>query len=86
VDATLEELADEARRWVDDPGNALVQQILDLDPQLAQKLRALRVLSGSGYGVVRPVFGKTDAIGTLMRRKLQPVMQPYLGYVALLQG
>ncbi|HDK37638.1 MAG TPA: sulfur reduction protein DsrS [Thiolapillus brandeum] len=85
VDATIEELDAEARAWVEEPGNVLVQQILDLDPQLDGKLHALRVLSGSGYGIVRPVFGKTDAIGTLMRRKLQPVLEPYLEYVKLLQ-
>ncbi|WP_456403992.1 sulfur reduction protein DsrS [Thiolapillus sp.] len=85
ADATIEELDAEARYWVEDPGNVLVQQILDDFPQMADKLHALRVLSGSGYGMVRPVFGRTDAIGTLMRRKLQPVLAPYLGYVKLLQ-
>ncbi|WP_293644235.1 sulfur reduction protein DsrS [Thiolapillus sp.] len=84
ADATLEELSEEAGLWVNDRGNALAQQILDMDSTLTEKLRALRVLSGSGYGLVRPVFGRTDAIGTLMRRKLQPVMEPYLKYVAQL--
>ena len=35
-------------------------------------LRAMRILSGAGYGIVRPVFRKTTAIGSLMRRKLEP--------------
>lgn len=85
ADATIDALKEEATVWVEDKGNALVQQVLDLDPQLADRLHALRVISGSGYGVVRPVFGKSDAIGTLMRRKLLPVMEPYLGFVGLLQ-
>jgi hypothetical protein len=77
ADATIEELQREAEVWAEDPGNVLVQQILDLDPMLARGLIAMRVLSGSGYGMVRPVFGRSDAIGTLMRRKLQPVLDPY---------
>jgi len=84
ADATLEALSEEARFWVNDEGNALVRQILDMDSTLSDRLQVLRVLSGSGYGLVRPIFGKTDAIGTLMRRKLQPVMEPYLEYVAQL--
>ena len=42
----------------------------------AEQLRTLYLLSGLGYGVVRPVFSKTDAIGSLMRRKLEPVFAP----------
>ena len=84
ADATLEELAEEAASWVrQDPAAAAV---LDVCPELESPLAALRVLSGSGYGVVRPVFRKTDAIGTLMRRKLQPVMEPYLEQVDRLLG
>jgi hypothetical protein len=86
ADATIDALKEEATVWMEDKGNALVQQILDLDPKLTDRLHALRVMSGSGYGVVRPVFSKTDAIGTLMRRKLVPVMETYLGVVALLQS
>ncbi|WP_456413953.1 sulfur reduction protein DsrS [Thiolapillus sp.] len=84
ADATLEELREEAVQWLRHPGNALVRQILDLDNGLDQALLALRVLSGSGYGMVRPVFGKSDAIGTLMRRKLQSVIDPYMEYMAQL--
>ncbi len=86
ADATIEELREEAENWVTDPGNALVRQILDMEPGLSHGLVAMRVLSGSGYGVVRPVFGKSDAIGTLMRRKLQPVLDPYREYINTLRN
>ncbi|WP_456372879.1 sulfur reduction protein DsrS [Thiolapillus sp.] len=86
ADATIEELLQEAQTWADNPGNALPQQILNLDPALRQALIAMRVLSGSGYGIVRPVFGRSDAIGTLMRRKLQPVLDPYREQIGILQG
>lgn len=79
ADATIEELGEEARGWLGE--NRQAAEILQACPGLGDRLQALRVLSGSGYGVVRPVFRKTDAIGTLMRRKLQPVMEPYLARV-----
>ena len=51
-----------------------------------QELRALYLLSGLGYGVVRPVFSKTDAIGSLMRKKLAPVFDPLREQINLLLG
>ena len=41
----------------------------------------MRILSGVGYGVVRPVFRNTTAIGSLMRRKLEPVIGPLTDHV-----
>jgi hypothetical protein len=43
------------------------------------------LLSGLGYGVLRPVLRDTTAIGSLMRRKIEPVMTPLLEKIALLQ-
>jgi hypothetical protein len=48
----------------------------DVADQRESELRALYLLSGLGYGVVRPVLYNTDAIGSLMRRKLAPVFEP----------
>ncbi len=45
-------------------------------PNREAELRNLYLLSGVGYGIVRPVFSKTDAIGSLMRKKLEPVFSP----------
>ncbi len=77
ADATLEQLMQEAEQWLESQPDAL----LGYHTQAPQWLCALRVLSGSGYGVVRPVFAKTDAIGTLMRRKLKPVLEPYMAQI-----
>lgn len=84
ADATIEVLQEEAARWVGE--NAEARQLLESCPGLETRLQAARVLSGSSYGIVRPVFGRSDAIGTLMRRKLQPVMEPYLEQVDHLLG
>ena len=84
ADATFEELEAEAATWLQINPEALA--VLQACPDSEGDLAALRILSGSGYGMVRPIFRKTDAIGTLMRRKLEPVMKPYLGLVARLRG
>jgi hypothetical protein len=84
ADATLEELKAEAYSWMEDERNQQVRQLLAVAPQLENYVQTLRLLSGSGYGVVRPVFSKSDAIGTLMRRKLQPILMPYLESVSSL--
>jgi hypothetical protein len=82
ADATLDELESEAAHWLEADEQA---ERLRAVPELADgQLRALRVLSGLSYGVVRPVFRDSTAIGSLMRRKLQPLMTPLLGHLAQL--
>ncbi len=80
VDATLDELLADAERWVGADSHA--QALCGRAPGLADPLRAARLLSGLSYGVVRPVFRDSTAIGSLMRRKLEPVISPLLGEVA----
>ncbi len=58
--------------------------VLALDARLGEPLRAMRVLSGLSYGVVRPVFRDSTAIGSLMRRKLEPVLVPLLEQIKIL--
>jgi len=55
--------------------------VLALSQDLSACVAAIRVLSGLSYGVVRQVFSGTTAIGSLMRRKLEPVMAPLTGYL-----
>jgi hypothetical protein len=84
ADATLEALQAEACDWLaaDDAARALgVLPGID-----AAQLMALRVMAGLGYGVVRPVFRDSTAIGSLMRRKLQPMLTPLLAQLALLRA
>ncbi len=55
-------------------------------PDLVQEVAAIRVLSGLGYGVIRPVLPDPTALGTLMRRKLAPVIEPIQGLIRTLRG
>ena len=55
-------------------------------PALADRVAAMRLLSGLGYGVIRPVLPDPSTQGTLMRRKLAPVIEPVLERLSLLRG
>jgi hypothetical protein len=84
VDATIEALIAEAADWLQHDAEArALRAVPGVEDDL---LAALRVLSGLGYGVVRPVFRDSTAIGSLMRRKLQPVLTPVLEHLGLLRG
>ena len=66
--------------------NPVFEACLQAAPDRERELRTLYLLSGVGYGVVRPVFSKSDAIGSLMRRKLEPVLGPFRERLEYLLG
>ncbi|MDX1345573.1 MAG: sulfur reduction protein DsrS, partial [Sedimenticolaceae bacterium] len=85
VDMTLAELEQEAESGSIEPSQA-VEEVLGQCPDCAGEIRAMHLLSGLGYGVLRPVLRDTTAIGSLMRRKIEPVITPLLERIALLQS
>jgi hypothetical protein len=66
--------------------DARLADLLAQLPKLNSALRAMLVLSSVGERLVAPVFARTDAIGTVMRRKLEPITQPLLAEMAVLRG
>ena len=62
------------------------REILALMPELRETIQAMLILSGLGYSVLRPIFSHTTAIGSLMRKKLAPVINPILEQIAILQS
>lgn len=63
-----------------------VQQVLDALPGYRDDVRALMALAWVGESLVNPVFSRTDAIGSLMRRKIEPVFTPLRQQLAQLRG
>ncbi len=55
---------------------AAVREVLAACPEAGADITAMRLLSGLGYGVIRPVLNDPTTLGSLMRRKLQPVLDP----------
>ena len=62
------------------------QPCLSLIPGLADDLAAMRILSGVGYETVRAYLIDSTASGSLMRRKLAPVLDVMQGQIDILRG
>ena len=70
-----------------DPGRANALETLQQRlPERTDQLAALLFLSQLGEPVVRSIFAHTDAVGSLMRRKLEPVISPILEQLSVLQA
>jgi hypothetical protein len=49
------------------------QALLDVLPECRDDIRAMLILAWVGEPLVNPIFARTDAIGSLMRKKIEPV-------------
>lgn len=81
VDLDFDALVNEARQETP-PLRACIEVV----PAWEAELRDLYLLSGVGYGILRPIFSKSDAVGSLMRSKLRPVFEPLKQRIASLLG
>ncbi|RUM92587.1 MAG: sulfur reduction protein DsrS [Thiothrix sp.] len=61
-----------------------IKSIMALHPELAPQLHAILSLSMLSEYLVAPIFGQSNAIGTVMRRNLKPVTTPILKQLATL--
>jgi hypothetical protein len=85
-DLSLAALMDEARDFASAQGpSSPAAQCLAAAPELAPDFAAMRVLSGVGYGVIRAYLVDSTASGSLMRRKLSPVLDAIQGQIDLLR-
>jgi hypothetical protein len=66
--------------------DAALGALLAAMPQYRAVMRALLVLAEVGEFTVAPILVRTTAIGSLMRRKLEPVTEPVLEQVAVLRA
>ena len=82
IDAVLQE-ADERCDGSADPE---VSELLARLPDLRPMVRAMLVMAAVGERLVAPIFARTDAIGTVMRAKLEPVTRPLLRELAVLRA
>ncbi len=73
-----------ASELIEKKSNASLVAVLEALPESANMLHALLVLSAINERVANPVFSRSDAIGTLMRKKLEPVFEPLRQQIKLL--
>ena len=69
----------------DDAARQALAALRQTLPQEGQRIRAMLMLAMLDEPVLNPVFSRTDAIGTVMRKKLKPVTGPVLEQIALLR-
>jgi hypothetical protein len=66
-----------------DTGNWL-ESLVSTVPDTLPKIRAMLFLSMLNEPVIDPVFSRTDAIGTVMRKKMKPVSEPIQQQIEIL--
>jgi hypothetical protein len=90
TDAQMDTLVDDAAALLGLPAicetTSAVQAVLGVLPGYGDDLRAMLVLSWVGESLVNPIFARTDAIGSVMRKKIEPVTSPIRQQLAQLLG
>jgi hypothetical protein len=86
---TIAALADALLDGDDAAGTEVAVQLCELllaVPEARSRVRAMLILAMVNEPLVNPVFSRTDAIGTVMRKKLRPVSGPIQEQIDLLTG
>lgn len=84
VDAIL----DTARHCCEDPQQlpAPAREVIEQVPQSRELAESALVLAQMGVPVVNPIFAVTDSVGSVMRRKIEPVSTPFFEHAGRLLG
>ncbi len=75
--------AEVVRRMAAEPECQVLQQQL---PELGAELTAMLSLAHISEYLLNPIFGQTDAIGTVMNEKIEPLTLPLRRFIAQLRG
>jgi hypothetical protein len=86
-DLDLAALETAASTVFDEDGRSFpaLAEVLQQVPELKPQLKTLWILARLSYAVVRPVLSHSDAIGSLMRRKLEPISTPLIAHLHVLR-
>ncbi|MEA3244348.1 MAG: sulfur reduction protein DsrS [Pseudomonadota bacterium] len=63
-----------------------VQDVLKAVPEYRDDVKAMMMLAWIGEPLVTPIFARSDAIGSVMRKKIEPLMAPIQQQLARLCG
>lgn len=78
--------SDQLCRGEEGTPEALTQVLLTLDKEYHLLLNATLVLAQLGEDTLTPVFSGNDSVGTVMRRKLEPLTTPILERIDILMA
>jgi hypothetical protein len=74
-----------AADYIDEANDAAINDVLGKVPEFRKEIEGMLALSMVSERVVNPIFARTDAIGSLMRKKLEPVSGPLLELSKIIQ-
>lgn len=74
----IEQIIAESNIYCEQPENKHLAELLTSLPDLKNEILAMLVLARCDEAVVTPVFARTTAIGTVMRKKLAPITEQLL--------
>ena len=89
---SIEDIIDEVDKIMsgDDSGEMLASAelniIIEHFPELRNEIRAMLILAHIGVSVINPIFAVTDAVGSVMRKKIEPVSKPLIELIKTLQA
>jgi len=78
--ADIQLIVSDAEALLDVPGvcatTTAVQEVLAAAPECRDDVKALLALAWVGEPLVNPIFARSDAIGSVMRKKIEPITGP----------
>ena len=81
---SIEEAIVLADGWLQDETHEALYECVQLYPEYHAQIRALLILAQMGEVTLYPIFGLTDALGTVMRKKLKPLTDPLIQQLRIL--
>ncbi len=88
--ADIETIISDAEALLDVPAvcptTEAVQNVLAAVPECRDDVRAILALAWVGEPLVNPIFARSDAIGSVMRKKIEPVTTPLIQQITQLRG
>ena len=82
----MEAICNETGCLCETPDAEALQAVLAAVPEMKDKIQAMLILSCLSVCLLNPVFSQTDAIGTMMRKKIQHITDPIVEQLHILCG
>jgi hypothetical protein len=83
---TIDDIERETDRILQSPTDSQLSELLRAIPDNVHHIRAMLFLAALDEPVLDPIFSRTDAIGTVMRKKLQPLVEPVMQQLRVLRS
>lgn len=81
---SVEAAEQQAKNWLDDDKDEQLQACCQACPQYIEQITAMLVIAQMDEITLNPIFGLTDAMGSVMRKKLKPVTDPLQRHIRAL--